>query len=325
MRPAKNFSRLLALFILAVATVANGNVIYDRYYGQIGLLPPQYRINPLYRYLSPQLTPTSSLVQLRRSQNDTVPTVSLINAPIAPREEIPGLATFVSLAGIPGCGTLITQRHVLTAAHVASAFIDDPSSVRVFINTATIIFPDPNSEIRSVVNIYMHPGYGVAPSYVFLKNDIAVVRLNSPVRAVPRVHLSFDDLIAGDTAFTYGFGYPGYEGFPAQQQKLNSLKPSARQGLPSNELRKGTMVILSSSECYSAYQNYPGELLTDDQYVCVRTVNQPCEGDGGDPLVKNGLQFGVASANYYGCYFGFPAIYMRVGAFKDWISYWIDL
>ncbi len=75
-----NFSRLLALFILAVATVANGNVIYDRYYGQIGLLPPQYRINPLYRYLSPQLTPTSSLVQLRRSQNDTVPSMGLVVA-----------------------------------------------------------------------------------------------------------------------------------------------------------------------------------------------------------------------------------------------------
>ena len=71
-----NCRRLLALFILAVATVANGNVIYDPYYGQIGLLPPQYRINPLYSYLSPQVSPRSPLL-LPRSENDTVPSRDL--------------------------------------------------------------------------------------------------------------------------------------------------------------------------------------------------------------------------------------------------------
>ena len=177
---------------------------------------------------------------------------------------------------------------------------NDPSSVRVFINTATIIFPDPNSEIRSVINIYVHPGYGPSPSGLFRvkisshctnpgkhhsswlicpqQNDIAVVRLNSPVRAVPRVHLTFDYLFAGDTALTYGFGYSGSEGVQsAQLQKLDSLNPSARQHYPSNFLRKATTVILSSSDCFSAYLGLSNELLTDDQYICVRTVNQLCE------------------------------------------------
>lgn len=70
-------------------------------------------------------------------------------------------------------GAIITESHILTAAH-CTAILNSPSSVRVVVGT---IYLDGSGQERGVSRIYNHPSYD---SNSFL-NDIAILKLSTPL------------------------------------------------------------------------------------------------------------------------------------------------
>jgi secreted trypsin-like serine protease len=70
-------------------------------------------------------------------------------------------------------GSIITNSHILTAAHCTIG-LSSPSSVRVYVGS---IYLSSIAQVLDVSNIYIHPSY----SSSLYTNDISILKLSSPV------------------------------------------------------------------------------------------------------------------------------------------------
>merc|ERR1711890_75852 len=196
-------------------------------------------------------------------------------------------------------GSIITSKHILTAAHCADG---------VFKHTVVIGAHDIRASDNLEISAYsptVHPEWSSST----LSNDLAILELDEEI--------DFDSLngwartnclassgdFSGQTALISGWGRPS-----------DSSSSIARY------LRYVTAPVMSQSEC----ESYWGNL--NEGVVCIDTTggHGSCNGDSGGPMSIPGAkynQIGIVSfGSASGCEIGAPAGFTEVTKYIDWIS-----
>ncbi|KAH8382491.1 hypothetical protein KR009_003895 [Drosophila setifemur] len=212
-------------------------------------------------------------------------------------------------------GTLISNRHVLTAAHCAYTEIGSINIVRLgeleFDNTQDDADPE---DFTVLGNPVVHPGYDHPAIY----NDIAIIRLTRPVTFNEYKHpacLPFEDGRQTRTFIAIGWGQtdsvprPGDETKILQKVKLYnyntrcSITAEKNEDLP-NGYNATTQLCIGSSE-----------------------NKDTCDGDSGGPvLTYHGTYpcmyhvMGITSVGVFCDTPDIPAMYTRVHFYLDWIK-----
>ncbi|XP_063701401.1 serine protease easter-like [Culicoides brevitarsis] len=223
-----------------------------------------------------------------------------------------------------GCGgSLIDERHVLTAAHCLSD--PDPVLTGVRLGEWNLSSPidcfEPDDCADEPLNIavskvFKHPEYNKNGEE---ENDIAVLRLAKPVKYsffVKPICLPSDSELRAKTDFTdTKFVTAGWGRTEKKQQSEVKLK---------------TVVDwVSLNACNVVYEKAKTKVTEKQLCAGGKNSRDSCQGDSGGPLMtlhkKDKLNYiylaGVISYGPARCGSkGWPGIYTRVGHYVDWIK-----
>merc|ERR1711976_486988 len=213
--------------------------------------------------------------------------------------EYPWQVALVSSTGShPFCGgTLISDRHVMTAAHCTAG--SSASSIAVLVGEHRIDDGEFTRIGLSAIND--HPNYNDRS----LNNDYSILTLDTPVTISPAVRPaclpSSDSDYTGKIATVSGWG---------------SLTSGGNQPAVLNEV---DVTVQSNSDCKNAY----GGGITNNMICAADAGKDSCQGDSGGPLVteENGRYtlIGVVSWGYGCADARYPGVYARVTSRMDWI------
>ncbi|XP_053698577.1 trypsin-1-like, partial [Sabethes cyaneus] len=207
-------------------------------------------------------------------------------------------------------GTLITDRHVMTAAHCVHGF----NRARI---SVTMLDHDRSSSSETetitskVEHIYKHSGY----SPLNYDNDIAILRLENA--------LEMNDKLRPVCQPSSGESYAGYNGI------ATGWGTTSQGGQVSPTLQEVTVPIMSNEDCKkSAY----GERRITENMMCAGLPDggkDSCQGDSGGPLhaiskemeADNVHQLvGVVSWGEGCAKPDYPGVYSRVNRYESWIQ-----
>jgi len=208
-------------------------------------------------------------------------------------------------------GALVSDRHVLTAAHcVFGSFDDGIQKLRISLGDHDLATrADTNNTVSRVKRVLWHMNYSPHTNI----HDIALFELETPVvfsKNISSVRLpSSDDDFSGQNATVTGWG--------RYKRKLRKTSPV---------LKEYTGLVVPPAMCAKAWKKFPGIVAYKDRHVCLNiTMGTPCHGDSGGPLVSCSgnacTQIGVVSFGYPLCMnVGLPAVFTRVTHYRDWID-----
>merc|ERR1712027_242517 len=214
--------------------------------------------------------------------------------------EYPWQVALVSSSGSrPFCGgTLISNQHVLTAAHCTAG--STASNIAVLVGEHRI---DDNLYNRIGLSaITDHPNYNDRS----LNNDYSILTLAEPVTFSDKVRpaclpSNADEEYIGRTATVSGWG---------------TLTSGGNQPAVLNEV---DVTVQSNDQCKQAY----GSGITNHMICAADAGKDSCQGDSGGPLVtKENDRYtliGVVSWGYGCADSRYPGVYARVTTRMDWI------
>ncbi|XP_058120914.1 brachyurin-like [Anopheles ziemanni] len=220
------------------------------------------------------------------------------------------ISEFIITSGLCGASVL-TNNYILTAAHcvVGTAGILATGGTAIIGAHNRINVEPTQQRIRfSGPGVIPHPQYD--PSNI--RNDIAVVRLDSPITFNERVQPA--RLPARSDTRQFGGVLGTVSGFG----RTSDASPDV-----SNVVMFTTNPVLTNADCLAQW-NSPA--IIQPQNVCLSGEGgrSACNGDSGGPLaVQDGgsLQIGVVSfGSAGGCSIGMPSVYARVSFFLDFIE-----
>ncbi|XP_069354104.1 uncharacterized protein [Maniola hyperantus] len=222
------------------------------------------------------------------------PLPRIVGGEDAPEGGAPYQASLRSLFNSHFCGgSIISNRWILTAAHCTvgqSAF-----SIKVVVGTNSLTS---GGDKYSVEKIIVHEKY----NSMLISNDVSVVRVATEIEfndLVQPIALPDSNTEGGADLILTGWGRISYPG-----------------NLP-NKLQIIELSALSVADCQKIYTNV--NQVYDTQICSLTKAGEgACHGDSGGPLVEDGKVVGVVSWGVP-CAKGYPDVYTRVFAFKDWI------
>lgn len=203
-------------------------------------------------------------------------------------------------------GTIINDRFVLTAGHCVKGFL-------WFMIKVTFGEHNRCNNTHRPVTRYVIQAISNNFSYTNFNNDIALLRLHSPIKVTDTVKpvclpKNDDKSYAGETAVATGWG-------AVEEGKK-----------PSCYLREVELPILTNVDCKKS--NYTPSMISDTM-LCAGYISEgkkdACQGDSGGGLTaersdKRHEQIGVVSWGI-GCgRAGYPGVYTRVTKYLDWIK-----
>jgi len=215
--------------------------------------------------------------------------------------EYPWQVALVSAGGShPFCGgTLISSRHVLTAAHCTAG--STANSIAVLVGEHRI---DDSSYTRlSLSAITDHPDYNSNT----LDNDFSILTLSAPVSFTTEVSPA---CMPGDTTQLYG----------GSKATVSGWGTTTSGGNQPTTLREVEVTVQTQDQCNQAY----GGGITSNMICAADAGKDSCQGDSGGPLVhlENGRFSLVGVVSWgYGCADSrYPGVYARTTAQMAWIK-----
>ncbi|XP_055601436.1 transmembrane protease serine 9-like [Uranotaenia lowii] len=297
---ATMFFRGLLLGVIVVTMVSKGSIVFAK--------PPARSLKSSTYFIK-------KLPFDLRMQSAVVPAIA--GGVVANGKQFPFqvaiLVNFPDGSGTLCGGVLISEEYLLSASHCLGGAIDGT----VIVGTNTISFPGDPAGIEIPVTFHdmlVHPKYNP----VDVTNDIAILRLPivlklsdrvKPIRLPSKSEAQMD--LVGVEATVSGWGALGSEEYEEISEDIKL------------QLRFVSNPVISNEACEKVFPN-----MIHGFHVCVSGEHgrNACQGDSGGPLtaVINGQTTLIGVVSYGsidGCENGFPAVYSRVGAYLDWISY----
>ena len=191
-------------------------------------------------------------------------------------------------------GSLIKPDVILTAAHCWDP--DTMSSIRAIVNFRSS--PLSGDEVtRDVVEMYPHPKW----SRKTFRNDLLLLKLDSPVTTHEIVTISFQPIKVGNKVKAIGYGI------------------TSERGSISNELNEVTIPVVDMNDCNDK-DSYAGSLDPLVQFCASAPGKDSCQGDsGGAVLNSEGHQVGIVSSGIGCARTNYPGVYTRISGFEEWI------
>ncbi|CAF0740169.1 unnamed protein product [Rotaria sordida] len=198
-------------------------------------------------------------------------------------------------------GTLIDNRHVLTAAHCLQdrSMFNSGLTVVAGLHTRSRS-NEPQVQRKQVANIVNHPEYNDATN----ENDIAIIRLASPVQLNSYVNIAClpgKDPVLNNNVMIAGWGTTSFGGSSP------------------DKLRQANIIIMDLCKQVYRYDNNKQLCAGNHQYS-----KDSCQGDSGGPLmyevdgkwvVSGVVSYGDECAKIYR-----PGVYARVSYYLPWIE-----
>ncbi|KAH8235918.1 hypothetical protein KR032_010728, partial [Drosophila birchii] len=213
-------------------------------------------------------------------------------------------------------GSLISKRHVLTAAHCVYTDSLMPAFVRL--GTVNVEIPDKNYVDVNVRNVTIHPNYLANIKY----NDVAILELANAVTVTNNIrpaclHTDTRDPPSETKLFVAGWGV---------------LNVTTR--VVSKILLRAALEVVPLPQCNISYSEQPGAVRNlkegvIDSLMCATDKNRiadACQGDSGGPLIQEvNIEDGVYTImgiinSGFGCATKTPGLYTRVASFLDFIE-----
>uniref|UniRef100_A0A0K8WFX2 CLIP domain-containing serine protease n=1 Tax=Bactrocera latifrons TaxID=174628 RepID=A0A0K8WFX2_BACLA len=212
-------------------------------------------------------------------------------------------------------GTLVSSRHVVTAAHCIRS---DLSYVRLGEYDLSTDTETQHQDI-SVLKQEKHPSYNTANG----RNDIGIVWLQRAVQFTNNIK----PICLPSSQQLRSKSYLNYTPFVAGWGK------TMEGGTSANVLQELQIPVLDNNVCRESYQR-ANRLITADQFdtgvICAGVLSggkDTCQGDSGGPLmipetVGSSIQFYLIGVVSYGVGCArpqIPGVYTSVQYFVDWI------
>ncbi|XP_065364073.1 melanization protease 1 isoform X2 [Calliphora vicina] len=207
-------------------------------------------------------------------------------------------------------GTIISEQHILTAAHCVDQLVQDLRLIYVRIGD------DTNFNDYQILETIVHPNYNEP----LFNNDVALLRLAITSQSKgPLIQICLpqnnSNTLTGDTGVVAGWSNSGIP-------ELNS-----------STIRYINLPIMNNTECairYAKYsENFDISIVITPTEFCAKAqaMNDVCEGDSGGPFMER-TQSGrytllgiVAFGPKTNCgQSNLPGVYMRVSSYVDWIK-----
>ncbi|XP_036138938.1 transmembrane protease serine 3 [Monomorium pharaonis] len=192
-------------------------------------------------------------------------------------------------------GSIINENTILTAAHCILGY-NSPDSLRTLtVHAGTNLLSEEGTVYR-VKQAVPHSNF----DSLRLVNDIGILTLATPIEytdLIQPIPLAADDTPAGSTCTLSGWGRTSYGG-----------------RVPNN-LQEIDLKVYNQVQCKLKQPR------VQSTHICTFTKagEGACHGDSGGPLVANGHQIGIVSFGRP-CAVGYPDVFTRVSAFKNWLQ-----
>ncbi|XP_016983838.1 seminase [Drosophila rhopaloa] len=190
-------------------------------------------------------------------------------------------------------GSLVSSRHVVTAAHCVSG----RSAGRITVQGGVSKLSQ-TGVVRGVAKYFVPNGYSSSS----LNWDVAVIRLQSALTGsgISTISLCQVQWKAGDYMRVSGWGTTRYG---------NSS--------PSNQLRTVRIKLIRKKQCQKAYQNQ--DTLTSSSFCASSGGKDSCSGDSGGGAIFNNQLCGIVSWGLGCAKKGYPGVYTSVNRVRSFI------
>uniref|UniRef100_A0A1A9ZT31 CLIP domain-containing serine protease n=1 Tax=Glossina pallidipes TaxID=7398 RepID=A0A1A9ZT31_GLOPL len=208
-------------------------------------------------------------------------------------------------------GTIVSDEHVLTAAHCVENLVHDLRLIYVRVGNETSY-----TDVQ-IVEALIHPNYNEP----LFNNDVALLKLSTPHdvnESFKKICLPQSDIqsLAGNIGLVVGW----------RDSNRNA------SGLTRTNMRYISLSIMNNTECairYAEYsENFEDSIVITPTEFCSqsRTMNDVCEGDSGGPFMSINsfnrctLVGIVAFGPSTNCgQSNLPGVYMRISSYTEWI------